>query len=147
MVTVHFCNHGISSIHGKELPEQLSFHREYKRSHIKTNVQHIYKIGVWAIWDLWLEIINFLENHSWKFLSLFGEERIINLQRRKVYVFSASVPCAPTPIRIRISSLRKFFFERFEFLVCSKFNHTHHVAVNVHIHTIPIRMLWCPWRF
>ena len=27
-------------------------------------------------------------------------------------------------IRIRISSLRKlFFFERFEFLVCSKFNH------------------------
>ena len=24
-----------------------------------------------------------------------------------------------------------YFFERFEFLVCSKFNHTHHVAVNV----------------
>ena len=30
----------------KELPEQLSFHREYKRSHIKTNVRHVYKIGV-----------------------------------------------------------------------------------------------------
>ena len=25
----------------------------------------------------------------------------------------------------------EFFFERFEFLVCSKFNHTHHVAVHV----------------
>ena len=25
----------------------------------------------------------------------------------------------------------KIFFERFEFLVCSKFNHTHHVAVHV----------------
>ena len=27
-------------------------------------------------------------------------------------------------IRIRFSSLRNFFFERFEFLVCSKFKHT-----------------------
>ena len=41
-------------------------------------------------------------------------------------------------------------FERFEFLVCSKFNHTHHVAVHVHVlwlvcaHTIPFRMLWRP---
>ena len=31
------------------------------------------------------------ENHSWKYLSLIGEERIINLQRTKVYVFSDSV--------------------------------------------------------
>ena len=42
------------------------------------------------------------------------------------------------------------FFERFEFLVCSKFNHTHHVAVHVHVlwlvcaHIIPFRMLWRP---
>ena len=27
------------------------------------------------------------ENHSWKDLSLIGDERIINLQRTKVYVF------------------------------------------------------------
>ena len=27
------------------------------------------------------------ENHSWKYLSLIGDERIINLQRTKVYVF------------------------------------------------------------
>ena len=33
------------------------------------------------------------ENHSWKFLSLLGDERIINLQRTKVYVFSDSVLC------------------------------------------------------
>ena len=31
------------------------------------------------------------EKHSWKHLSLIGDERIINLQRAKVYVFSDSV--------------------------------------------------------
>ena len=46
MENVHVCNIGISSIHGKELPGQLPFHREYKRSHNETNVRHIYKIGV-----------------------------------------------------------------------------------------------------
>ena len=34
-----------------------------------------------------------LENHSWKHLSLIGDERVINLQRTKVYVFSDSVLC------------------------------------------------------
>ena len=43
---VHVCNIGISSIHGKELPEHLSFHREYRRPHTETNVRHICKIGV-----------------------------------------------------------------------------------------------------
>ena len=33
------------------------------------------------------------EKHSWKYLSLIGDERVINLQRTKVYVFSDSVPC------------------------------------------------------
>ena len=33
------------------------------------------------------------ENSSWKYLSLIGEERIINLQCTKVYVFSDSVLC------------------------------------------------------
>ena len=33
------------------------------------------------------------ENHSWKCLSFVGDERIINLQRTKVYVFSDSVLC------------------------------------------------------
>ena len=34
-----------------------------------------------------------LENHSWKYLSLIGDERVINLQRTKVHVFSDSVLC------------------------------------------------------
>ena len=33
------------------------------------------------------------ENHTWKYLSLIGVERVINLQRTKVYVFSDSVLC------------------------------------------------------
>ena len=33
------------------------------------------------------------ENHSWKYLSLIGDERVVNLQRTKVYVFSDSVLC------------------------------------------------------
>ena len=41
---VHDCNNGISSIHGKELPEQLSIHCEHDRSHIETNVRHIYEL-------------------------------------------------------------------------------------------------------
>ena len=33
------------------------------------------------------------ENHSWKCMSLIGDERVINLQRTKTYVFSDSVLC------------------------------------------------------
>ena len=33
------------------------------------------------------------ENHSWKYMSLIGDERIINLHSTKVYVFSDSVLC------------------------------------------------------
>ena len=33
------------------------------------------------------------ENHSWKYLSLIDDERVINLQRTKIYVFSDSVLC------------------------------------------------------
>ena len=33
------------------------------------------------------------ENHSWKYLSLIGDERVINIQRTKVNVFSDSVLC------------------------------------------------------
>ena len=33
------------------------------------------------------------KNHSWKYLSLIGDERVINLQRTKVHVFSDSVLC------------------------------------------------------
>ena len=33
------------------------------------------------------------KNHSWKQLSLIGDETVFNLQRTKVYVFSDSVLC------------------------------------------------------
>ena len=33
------------------------------------------------------------EKQSWKYLSLIGDERTINLQRAKTYVFSDSVLC------------------------------------------------------
>ena len=33
------------------------------------------------------------KNHSWKQLSLIGDETVVNLQRAKVYVFSDSVLC------------------------------------------------------
>ena len=33
------------------------------------------------------------KNHSWKYLSLIGDETVFNLQRTKVYVFSDSVSC------------------------------------------------------
>ena len=33
------------------------------------------------------------ENQSWKYLSLIDDERVINLQRTMVYVFSDSVLC------------------------------------------------------
>ena len=33
------------------------------------------------------------EHSSWKYLSLIGDERVISLQRTKVYVFSDSVWC------------------------------------------------------
>ena len=36
---------------------------------------------------------NFRKKHSWKQLSLIGDETVINLQRTKVYVFSDSVLC------------------------------------------------------
>ena len=41
------------------------------------------------------------EKHSWKYLSLIGDERIINLQSTKVYVFSDSVLCLGGSIRTR----------------------------------------------
>ena len=33
------------------------------------------------------------DKHSWKHLSLIGDERVLNLQRAKIYVFSDSVLC------------------------------------------------------
>ena len=44
------------------------------------------------------------EKHSWKYLSLTGDETIINLQRAKVYVFSDSVLCLGRIHQYRMSN-------------------------------------------
>ena len=82
-----FCNNGTSSIHGKELPEHLSLHCEQDKSH----TYKMFDISAKLVSELdessGLETIGW-ENHSWKYLSLIGDERIINLQSTKVFVFS-----------------------------------------------------------
>ena len=48
-----------------------------------------------------LETIDW-DEHSWKYLLLIGDERVINLQRAKVYVFSDSVLCLGKTINIQM---------------------------------------------
>ena len=89
LVNAHVCYNGISSIHGKELPEQLS-------NTTDLTLKQMFDICTRLVCEQneisGLETIGW-ENHSWKYLSLIGDERIINLQRTKVYVFSDSVLC------------------------------------------------------
>ena len=91
-MNVHGCNNECGDIHGKEFPGKSKFHHEFQRSHLEENVRHLRKIG-----ERQEEINNVdkihWKNHSWKQLSLIGDETVINLQRTKVYVFSDSVLC------------------------------------------------------
>ena len=87
-MNVQGCNDGISDIRG----EQSEFHCKYYRSHTEANVRHICKLVGEQDEISNLETIGW-EKHSWKCLSLIGDERVINLQRAKVYVFSDSVLC------------------------------------------------------
>ena len=41
--------------------------------------------------QIWKRLVD--KKHSWKYLSLIEDERVINLQHAKVYVFSDSVLC------------------------------------------------------
>ena len=92
MVNVRVCNNGISSIHGKELLGHLSFHHENKTHVTLKQMFDICKIVSEQDEIAGLETIVW-EKHSWNYLSLIGDERIIHLQRAKVYVFSDSVLC------------------------------------------------------
>ena len=89
---VYGCNNGISGIHGKESPKQLSLLRIRQISHLNKCSTHLQKLVSEQDDISGLETIGW-ENHSWKYLSLIGDERIINLQRTKVHVFSDSVLC------------------------------------------------------
>ena len=76
----------------ERVPRQSEFHCEHNRSHTKENVRHICKIGGEQDEIIKVDTIHW-EKHSWKYLSLIGDETIINLQSAKVYVFSDSVLC------------------------------------------------------
>ena len=59
-----------------------------KRPHTQTNVRHICK-SLWTRWDLW-------NGNNWlgkSFMEKLGDERVVNVQRTKVYVFSDSILC------------------------------------------------------
>ena len=59
------------------------------------------------------------EKHSWKYLSLIGDETIINLQRTKVYVFSDSVLCLGT-IHSKSGSANESWKDRIEWIITSQ---------------------------
>ena len=79
----------ISSIHGKEL--QLNNCQSIVNTTDLTPKQ-MFDISTRLVSEQ-DEISGLETNHSWKYLSLIGDERVINLQRTKVYVFSDSVLC------------------------------------------------------
>ena len=80
LANVYGCDNECSDIHGEEFPRQSEFHYEYFRSHTEEDAS-----------SKWIRCIG--KKHSWKYLSLIGDETIITLQRAKVYVFSDSVLC------------------------------------------------------
>ena len=92
-MNVHDCNNGISSNHLNELPEQLPIHCKHNRSRTQTNVRHFNKIN-WCLIKMrsqdWRQLVARIIRGN---LSMIGDEKIINLQRTKVYVSSDSLVC------------------------------------------------------
>ena len=90
LVNVHGGDDECGDIHGKEFLNYSKFHHEFQRS------QQMFDISAKLVGEQdeisGLETIG-LEKHSWRQLSLIGDETVINLQRAKVYVFSDSVLC------------------------------------------------------
>ena len=78
---------------GKNFPGQSEFHYEHNRFHTEENVRHICKISEVNQDEIFNVDKDSLGKHSWKHLSLIGDETVINFQRAKVYVFSDSVLC------------------------------------------------------
>ena len=81
MGNVHVCNNGISSIHGKELPEQLSFHPEYK------------KISHWNKCSTYLQdwCLNKMRSLDWKQLvgKIIHGNTCLWLAMKELSIFSA----------------------------------------------------------
>ena len=78
----------------KELPKQLSIHREQNRSHTQTH--EMFDISTRLVSEQ--DEISGLETIGWENIHgnichCFLNERVISLQRTKVYVFPDSVSC------------------------------------------------------
>ena len=92
LVNVYGCNNGISSIHGKNFLNNC-------QSIVNTTdltLKQMFDISTRLVSEQdeisGLETIGW-ENHSWKYLSLIGDERIINLQRTKVLTTIRECEC------------------------------------------------------
>ena len=74
-------------IHGEELLRQLAFHQNTKDLTMKQMFDISEKLITEQSEEIFgISTINW-EDSSWKYLSLIGDEQVINLQRTKVYVF------------------------------------------------------------
>ena len=91
-MNVYGCDDECGDIHGKEFHGLSKFHHEFHGSHFEENVRHLRKLVSEQDEINNVDKIHW-ERHSWKQLSLIGDETVINLQRAKVYVFSDSVLC------------------------------------------------------
>ena len=92
-MNVNGCNDELSNIHRQK------FFQDNRNSIVNTTdltLKKMFDISAKLVTEQ-DEISNVdtirLDKHSWKYLSLIGDETIINLQRAKVYVFSDSVLC------------------------------------------------------
>ena len=84
MKNVHVFNIATICIHGEELLRQMAF----------LTMEQMFDIPEKLVSEqdemYGVKTMNW-ESSSWKYLSSIGDEQVINLQRRKVYVFSDSV--------------------------------------------------------
>ena len=80
-------------IHGEELLRQFTFHQNTEDLTIKQMFDISKKLITEQSDEIYgMSTINW-EDSSWKYLSLVGDEQVISLLHRKVYVFSDSVLC------------------------------------------------------
>ena len=90
LVNVYGCDDECSDIHGKNFQDKQNSFMNTSDVTLKKMLDISAKLVAEQDEISGLETIGW-EKHSWKYLSLIGDEIIINLQRAKVYVFSGVV--------------------------------------------------------
>ena len=112
MRNVYVCNNGIGSIHVKNYLNNCHSIENTNDLTLKQMFDTPTRLVSEQDEISGLETIGW-ENHSWKYLSLIGDERVINLQRTKIYVFSDSVLCPgkvfENPQSTKIGMVKIFF--------------------------------------